>query len=436
MEMRVVRVKRRLYWLLLTLLLGATCTPAGAEIYIDISGSGDFPLGVPEVKTLGHKNDAGQILTDTLRRDLTMSGWFRMMDPTAFLEDPEKTGLRTGEFQFEDWHVLEAAGLVKAGYDVDGNLLRVEVRVYHVIEETMILGDVLTGALSDPEALAHRVADLVIEAFTGEKGPFSSQLVCVANLTGNKEIYLVDMGGRASRVTSNGEINLSPSFSPNGGTVAFTSYKGGNPDLYSVDLGSKQEQLLSNQQGINLGADYSPDGSLIALTLSHTGDSEIYVINASNGGNPVRLTSNWGIDVSPAWSPDGSRIAFTSSRLGEPQVFLMDRSGGRVTQLTFAGGHNVSPAWSPDGTKLAFAGRDKGRFDIFVIDVDGGNLRRLTQSAADDEDPTWSPDGRYIIFASNRDGGGKQLYLMTADGANITRITNGRGSYTAPDWAP
>ena len=64
----------------------------------------------------------------------------------------------------------------------------------------------------------------------------------------------------------------------------------------------------------------------------------------------------------------------------------------------------------------------------------GSNLRRLTQSPGDDEDPTWSPDGRYIVFASDREGGGKQLFIMTSDGRNITRITNGKGSYTNPDW--
>ncbi len=408
--------------------------PARAEIYIDVSGGGDFPLAIPDLKELGKTHEVGAILADVMRRDLQMSGWFRVMDADAFLENPQESGLRTGEFNMDDWRTLDTAGLVKAGYEVFGKTMSVEIRVYHVTDGTMILGDVIEGDISDPQAMGHRLADLVIEAFTGEKGPFAGNVVCVADLTGNKEIYLVDFSGRASALTRNGHINLSPAINPGRTKVAYTSYKGGNPDLYVLDIATKREILLSNQPGINSGADWSPDGARIALTLSPGGDSEIYSINGTTGGGAARLTSNWGIDVSPDWSPDGSSIAFTSSRFGEPQVFVMNRSGGGVSQVTFGGNHNVSPAWSPDAKKIAFAGRDKGRFDIFVCDTDGGNLRRLTQSPGDDEDPTWSPDGRYIMFSSDREGGGKQLFIMTADGRNITRITDGRGSYTNPDW--
>ncbi len=414
----------------------ALAAPASAEIYIDVAGGGSFPLAVPDLKVLDKADDAGTVLTETVRRDLDISGWFDVMDPMAFLEDVQATGLRKGEFNMDDWRTIEAAGLVKAGYEVIGETLQVEVRVYHVVDGTMIVGDVMEGETDDPQALGHRIADFVIEAFTGEPGPFSGRIVCVADLTGNKEIYLVDLGGRTTQLTRNGHINLSPSFNPAGSKVAYTSYKGGNPDLYVMDLSTSREILLSNQPGINIGADWSPDGSKIALTLSPGGDSEIYSLSSSSGGGAARLTSNWGIDVSPDWSPDGSRIAFTSSRFGGPQIFVMSRTGGGVAQITFGGNHNVSPAWSPDGTKIAFAGRDKGRFDIFVCNADGSNLRRLTQSAGDDEDPTWSPDGRYIVFASNRDGGGKQLYVMTEDGRNITRLTDGRGSYSNPDWSP
>ncbi len=433
-------IRRLLIPTLTVLLLAGVLTiqpgRAAAEIYIDVAGQGEFPLAVADFKQIGKKHEAGEVLTRVLRRDLQMSGWFRMMDPLAFLEDAQATGLRVGEFDFEDWLTLDTAGLVKAGYEIDGKQLSVEVRVYHVLEQEMILGDVLTGDLDDPERLGHRIADVVIEAFTGLKGPFSGQIVCVATHTGNKEIYLVDLGGRARQATRNGQINLSPSFSPDGGKVAYTSYAAGNPDVWVYKLSDGSHTLLSNRPGINLGADWSPDGFRIALTLSHVGDSEIYTINGSDGNDPVRLTSSWGVDVSPDWTPDGSRIAFTSSRHGEPQIFVMDRSGGRVTQITFGGNHNVSPSWSPDGSKIVFAGRDKGRFDIFVCNADGSNLRRLTQSPGDDEDPTWSPDGRYIAFSSDREGGGKQLFVMTADGRNITRITDGRGSYTNPDWSP
>ena len=61
---------------------------------------------------------------------------------------------------------------------------------------------------------------------------------------------------------------------------------------------------------------------------------------------------------------------------------------------------------------------------------------KAAQGSGDDEDPSWSPDGHHILFASSRDGGGKQLYVMTADGNAQTRITNGTGSFSNPQWGP
>jgi TolB protein len=429
--------------LLIALVAGFSVSQAGEDdektAYLRIQGgsAGKFPLALPSFK-IGEGGDpsAADVMYQVIQRDLQLSGYFEIIDQLAYIE-PNSAGLAPGEFDFADWRVPGAAGLVKAGITGEGSMLAVEVHVYDVDGGVRTLQRVLSGSKEQKRSLGHAVANAIIEAFTGETGIFDTRIVAVANFGQGKEIYVFDFDGDGRRpISRNGSINLLPAWSPDGGKITYTSYRDNNPDLWVTDLSSGRHTKLSGRPGINAGAEWSPDGAEIALTLSKDkGNSDIYALDSS-GSILRRMTRDYGIDVSPSYSPDGGTIAFVSGRLGNPQLFLMDRDGGNQRRLTQRGGHNVSPAWSPDGSRVAFAGRDEGRFDIFVVNSDGGGLRRLTQSSGDDEDPTWSPDGNHLLFSSSRDGLGKQLYIMTADGKAQTRITDGTGSFSNPKWGP
>jgi TolB protein len=415
-----------------------SASPAPKRSYIQVTGgsAARLPLALPAWKA-GSGVDAASLeqVHTIVARDLELSGYFKLLDPAAFIEDGT-AGIAPGEFGFENWRVPGAVGLVKGRLGSQSDSLGMDLHVYDVDAGVEMLARPISAGRADLRLLGHRIANAVIEAFTGKPGVFDTQIVAVANYGQGKEIYVFDWDGANSRpVSRNGSINLSPAWSPDGRRVTYTSYRDNNPDLWLTDLATGRHSKISAQPGINAGAEWAPDGTEIALTLSKDGDSEIYAVQP-DGAIIRRLTRQWGIDVSPTWSPDGRMIAFVSSRNGSPQIFVMDRDGGNTRQLTHLGGHNVSPAWSPDGTRIVFAGRDEGRFDLFVVNVDGTGLRRLTQAEGDDEDPSWSPDGNHILFSSSRDGRGKQLYVMTADGSAQTRITDGNGSYSNPMWGP
>jgi TolB protein len=420
----------------LALIVPALGQAQGKESFIQITGgsAAKLPLALPPLK-LGSAgiDESAALVRAVVQRDLTLSGYFDLLADEASIE-PANAGIEMGEFDFSHWQLPGAVGLVKAELGFEGGLFTVRLHVYDVDASVEILARSISGA--DPRRVAHRVSNAIVEAFTGKPGMFDTRVVAIVDFGSGKEVYTFDYDGENRRsVSRNGSINLSPSFSPDGSKVAYTSYRDNNPDLWVTDLRSGRHTKLSARPGINAGAEWSPDGTELALTLSKDQDSEIYALG-SDGSIVARLTRDWGIDVSPSYSPDGSRIAFVSSRFGTPQIFLMKRDGTEQTRLTQMGGHNVAPSFSPDGSRIAFAGRDEGRFDIFVINVDGSGLRRLTQSAGDDEDPTWSPDGNHILFSSSRGGRGRQLYIMTADGSHQARVTDGRGSYTNPMWGP
>jgi TolB protein len=251
----------------------------------------------------------------------------------------------------------------------------------------------------------------------------------------SQDIAVMDWDGAGiHKVTSNGSQNLLPSWHPNGGSLLYTSFVRGTPDLWSVAVGGGKPRRISTQPGLNTGGVYSPDGSKIALTLSRDGNSEIYLISP-DGAILRRLTNNSFIDSSPTWSPDGSEIAFVSDRYGTPQIWVMSASGSGQSKLTRKGNYNQEPSWAPrqiNGQSLiAFAARDeKGAYDIFTVNRQSQEIVRLTENRGSNNHPTWAPNARAIAYLSSRGG----IYAATADGKTERPVY--RGNAEGPVWGP
>src|SRR5262249_34795049 len=155
--------------------------------------------------------------------------------------------------------------------------------------------------------------------FTGEAGVSGTKIAFVSKQGRNKELSVMDFdGANALQLTHDQSIALSPSWSPEGSLLLFTSYRaGGPPHVFVISSAGGKPELISGRAGTNTTASYSPDGRSIACTLSQDGNPEIYLLDA-RGGSPKRLTNHRAIDTSPAWSPTGNEIAFTSDRSGNP----------------------------------------------------------------------------------------------------------------------
>lgn len=395
-------------------------------------GRKNVPVAVP--RPLGSDSALASEFWSVIRRDLELSGWFEVLDPDSFVE-PSSAGIRPGEFDYGDWGVPGATVLAKTRLDASPEKVRGEVWVYDVPATRKLSGRAFSARPGGVRTVAHRVANAVIEAITGEESIFNTRFAAVNSRSGNKEIYLVDIDGHgAIPVTRNGSINLQPAWSPTGRELAFTSYRAGNPDLYVANLAKATTRRISARRGLNIGPAWSPLGDLVAVTLSNSGNSDIYTIEPYSGKQVARLTRSPGIDASPAWSPGGSQIAFVSERSGGAQVYIMSASGGDARRVTFHGNHNTDPAWSPKGDRIAYVSRE-GNFDILTCGVDGRNVVRITQGQGDNEDPTWSPDGRYIGFSSSRTGA-RHIWIATADGYHHARITQDKGGWSNPAWSP
>jgi TolB protein len=407
----------------------------------EIVGQGGlrFPIAVSPLKNLGTGADPGRLsegIADTIVYDLDLSGWFKVLDRAAYIENPQKSGVTLGSFDFKDWSTIGAEGLVKGGFTVQGDEVAVELRLFDVFQNKERVGKRYVGKVKDYRRIAHKFADEIINQFTGVPGIFNTRIAYVSTSGGRfKEIHVAHLDGSEKfQLTNNRTINLSPSWTPDGKSVLYTSYKDRNSSLYLFELYSGKEVRFAPRNGRYLGGKISPDGQFIAATVETGGNSNINLLDRN--GNLVRsLTENAGIEVSPSWSPDSRQLAFVSDRSGSPQVYVLDVASNKARRITYSGNYNTSPEWSPRGDRIAYTGRVGNRFAIFTIGVDGGEPRKLTAESADSEDPTWSPDGRFIVFSSNR-AGKYHLYLMQASGENQRRLTGSGGDDTKPSWSP
>lgn len=180
----------------------------------------------------------------------------------------------------------------------------------------------------------------------------------------------------------------------------------------------------------------------LLFTSKQSGDLELYVANA-DGTDPKNLTNHPSNDVCGAWSPDGKQITFFSDRGGTDDLYVMNADGSQVRQLTSGPGRETAPTWSADGKKIAFVqgGTPLETAEICVVSATGGDPINLTNNNVFDGDLAWSPDGKQILFASTRDGQGRDfsLYLMNTDGTNPHAVPgrkDPRKGLTFPDWFP
>jgi len=410
---------------------------------IHVAGGQETPLALPYTQA-PNADPSGEArkFWDTLHKDLDISGYFTILDSEGTIEGSD-AGIEPGTFDMGSWAMLKAAVLVKtrlltqgdARCDPTGKRICADVYVYYVVNGDKLMSKRFRAASGTTTQLAHRAANEILGTITGRPGFFGTPILAVGSQGGNKELYVLDISGQGVRsVTRNGSINLSPGWSPSGGSVAWTSYKKANPDLYVKHLGAGQTEVLSNLRGINTSPAWHPDGSRIAIARSQDGDSDIYVVDASTGKVVERVTKGGGIDVSPNWSTDGNLLAYASERSGGSQVYVKDYTTGETRRVTFVGNFNSDPVISPKGDKLAFVGRSQGGFDIYVAGMDGRNPVRITQDMRDNEDPSWSPDGQYLLFSSTRTGR-SELWMSTADGRHQVQLTTS-GGWTQPAFSP
>ncbi|PYR24726.1 MAG: amidohydrolase [Acidobacteria bacterium] len=243
------------------------------------------------------------------------------------------------------------------------------------------------------------------------------------------DIWVMDIGSKPTRVTSDRFLDADPAWSPDGSRLVYSSDRAetGNLDLWIRDLRSGQDRRLTHLPNADYGATWSPDGKRIAFLsmLPHQQGAAVDVVDVDSGTVSERYRSAQRIPSNPTWSPDG-RVLLVAAfdqysqrfREGIWKLTLIPATDGApqiledvLTDRSAVSGIDEGPVWSPDGTRIALV--NGGVLRIIAVDATGkprGEARALTTEAA--HAPSWTRDSKSILYLATD----RLKMLSVADG--------------------
>ena len=249
---------------------------------------------------------------------------------------------------------------------------------------------------------------------------------------------------KLSQITFNERIEEFPTWSPDGGQIAFAREVGGVRRIVARNLRTGDESVLTEGPFDDLQPDWSPDGKTILFIRSRApgrklepgdvfgqySEADVWALEVATR----RATRLFEKAANPAWSPDGKRIAFDGAWAGPWRLWTADERGRNPRQassdLSEAVVH-VRARWSPDGRRLVFQNIERTKFDIRVVDLESGELTWVSNDYVQDVCPVWSPSGAYIYFSSYRSGGINIWRIPVAAGGRpsgpFQQLTTGAG---------
>ena len=258
--------------------------------------------------------------------------------------------------------------------------------------------------------------------------PDGNTIAVFAKRERGRSLLLIDvLTGRLRTLIDMPDIEQqgSPAFSPDGRTVAFYGWRGGQFDIFVLDLESRTITNVTNDEFFDGAPTFTPDGkSLVFVTTVGAGYNKIFRVDLASPGTRYEITTGQSNENDPIFSPDGKRLYFTSDRSGPENIFSLELATGRLRQHTDV----VTGAFMPtvlretEGPeRVVYGGYWRQSFDLYVANteepVKEAQKVDIPQGPAQAKDlPHFEPDIQVSLDDANKEKyRGRKFFLEDAE---------------------
>lgn len=363
-------------------------------------------------------------LQELLRQNLDILPILDIIPENAILGGSAMASFTSQGIDFNRFSMAGAGYLLTTGWTTPNT---VELRVYTVSNQSLLVGK--QYASLNPSLLtdvADKFSAALLEAF-GLQGDLYRASLAYVSTGENRNVFAARPMGRERRqITSLQGTCMSPAWSPNSQSIAFTHLSQRFNTLGIWSGGTVRKVKFPGN--LVIGPSYLPNSQL-AASVAVNGIPGIYLLEGNSLQPGRALVADSAINTSPRFDASGTRMVFVSDRFGNPHIML--KIGGDVRRLTTSG-WNTDPTISPDGQTVVFTRQTGGGHRLFRIDLGTGAETQITFGPGSDEQPAFLSDSYFLAFTSSQ-AGGKQLFLTTKDGLAPKPLP--LGSATFPAWS-
>jgi Tol biopolymer transport system component len=166
--------------------------------------------------------------------------------------------------------------------------------------------------------------------------PLGDRIVFTGLKNGQADLYVVENEtGKLSRLLKDTYDDVEPVWSPDGGHIAFTSDRPwgssepedsaslyGDYNIFILDPESGEISPAVVAEGQQRSPTWSPEGDKLCYTSDQNGISNLYIADLDRQ-EQVPITDVMGGCFTPSWSADGKRLAFSYFQKGGWDLYVM-----------------------------------------------------------------------------------------------------------------
>jgi eukaryotic-like serine/threonine-protein kinase len=242
---------------------------------------------------------------------------------------------------------------------------------------------------------------------------------------GNWDIWVIDMQGAVSKVTSALSLDFNPVWSSDGRQIF---YQSSNSNIYSrsTNDGTPEQALLREPTMVYPSA-VSPNGSVLLYTRATGPSVDLWYVSLGADRTPHPFVQTTFQERDGQFSPDGKWVAYQANDAGHFEIYMQPFPGpGDRIQVSTGGGQQVR--WARNGAELFYIAADQRLTSVRVTFSANGKpvlgtplplfRTELDSSFMTRQQYVVSPDGQRFLINAATDA---------IDPPSITLILNWKG---------